>query len=82
MEISSNALTILRERYFLKNCSGMLVENSWDQVCKRVSECVGQNPEQSEHGSFPGAHRRYIQQIGHHTLRWPGPSQWCEYHNL
>ncbi len=38
--LSENAVKILRERYFFKRPSGEFIENSWFDVCRRVSRVI------------------------------------------
>ncbi len=39
-EISQNAMAILQDRYFLKDADGNYIENTWDEVAKRVARHV------------------------------------------
>ncbi|MFN3691423.1 MAG: adenosylcobalamin-dependent ribonucleoside-diphosphate reductase [Fervidobacterium sp.] len=40
VELSKNAYKILTERYFLKTPAGEFLENSWDDVCRRVARVI------------------------------------------
>ncbi|MFN6991577.1 MAG: ribonucleotide reductase N-terminal alpha domain-containing protein, partial [Fervidobacterium sp.] len=40
VEPSKNAYKILTERYFLKTPAGEFLENSWDDICRRVARVI------------------------------------------